>query len=317
LAEKLRQRLKEALEGTRRHGNSESALKRAEKSLGKKDSELKKAFEKIQSLSSHSNLESVFHLSDERVIRWLSSDIEEPGWEIPEQATMLGEGPISWNQMFEHLGEWYCVPYLNGKEWIIVGREEWTPKELDELIAEREGEDIKIVSQELFLAAVISGHDPFMADEEVLLAFAEGHPALEYLRDAGFEWPFLCEWIDWEPEEWRFRGVEKSPLKEMEPPYTVGECGLDEKPRRRILTKAFNGELPWVESDKYMALWGNPGTRQRLRQMAYHISRQIPKHRGMWNHDTAVREWEEDLEWLYYEFYKPWMRFRWPGIDDD
>lgn len=314
LAEELRQNLKKATEINYRHGNSEAALKRAEKNLGKKDSELKKAIEKIRSLGSHSNLESVFHLSNERVIRWLSSEIEYPGWEIPEQATMLGEDPISWNQMFMHLGEWHCIPYLYGTEWIILGRDGWTPKELDELIAKRGGEDIKIVSQELFLAAVISGHDPFMADEEVLLAFAEGHPALEYLRDAAFEWPFGCLGPIETPPPPEPYGVEISPLKAMDPPYTVGERGYRESTRRKILTKAYNGELPWVESDEYMELWGRPGTRQRLRQMAYHISRQIPKHRGMWNHDTAVREWEEDLEWLFHEFYKPWMRFGWPDI---
>jgi hypothetical protein len=215
--------------------------------------------------------------------------------------------------MIDHLQEWGCAPYLDGNEWIIVGREEWTPEKLDELIAESEGEDIKIVSQELFLAAVISGHDPFMADEEVLMAFAEGHPALEYLRDTAFEWPLGCLGpIDPPPPD-PF-GVEISPLKAMDPPYTVGERGYRESTRRKILTKAFNDELPWVESDEYMALWGKPGTRQRLRQIAYHISRQIPKHIGL-EHYTAVREWEEDLEWLYYEFYKPWMRFRWPESD--
>ena len=308
---KIRQDLEATLKEAEETTIVRAALKVTEDRLRRKERQLEKANEKIQGLTTQIEIKSIFHLTDERVIRWLSSGIEGRTWDVPEYATILGEGPIFSNQMCGHLSEWSCAPYLNGCEWIIVGREDWTPARLDELIAEREDEEIKIVSQELFIAAVISGQDPFLADEEILLAFAEGHPALEYLRDAGFEWPFICEWIDEEPEDYWFMGAEISPLKAMG--YTVGESGLYEGDRRYILTNAFEGELERVEPKEYMELWGSPGSRHRLRQMAYHISRQIPKHRGMYNHDTAVREWEEDLEWLYYEFYKPWMRFRWPG----
>jgi hypothetical protein len=46
----------------------------------------------------------------------------------------------------------------------------------------------------------------------VLLAFADGHPALDYLLSAGFEWPFLEEWEPAETDVFELGSVKNSPL---------------------------------------------------------------------------------------------------------
>lgn len=217
-------------------------------------------FEKLADLNIDTDTE--FYLTDPVIINWLASELIDDPFVAPDHVTVLGEEPVDHNQWLGHLEEWDCQAWENGNEWIIIGRSGWNPEEIDALVEEREGESIRIVSQELFLAAMISGHDPFDADEEVLLAFAKGHPALEYLLES-FEWPFFEDDLPPDgPQNFDIDAVEKSPLKLMG--YTVGRNGLPQRRRRRILEDAYRGEIPWVDPQSYMSEWGRPRSRRRL-----------------------------------------------------
>ena len=266
----------------------------------------------VNSLQSSLDCLGPCRITDENVIRWMASDIEDDLFVIPDDITMVGENPVPWNQLYNHLEEWNSQVWDSGCEWIIVGREGWTEEGLEGLLKDRTNSEIRIVSQELFLAAVISGHDPFCADEEILLTFAEGHPALEYLLRAGFEWPFLGEELTDEPDFFNSRGADRSPLAEMG--YHVGLTnGLPEEERHELLTCAYSEPLPWVDSDDYMEQWGTSRSRRRLWRMAHHLAWLIRTRQGLPNLDVAVMEWAEDLDWLYDEYYYPWMRFNWPS----
>jgi hypothetical protein len=252
-----------------------------------------------------------FHLNNSTIIDWLTSQDYDVTFKMPSDVTVLGKGPIDNYEWISHLDNSNCKSWLNGNEWIIIGREGWNPEDIDALIAERADESIRIVSQEMFLAAMISGKDPFDASEDLLFSFAEGHPALEYIIGSAFEWPFFNEELSDNGPQLDIASVEKSPLKLMD--YTVGMNGWKEKYRRKILADAYLGEIPWTESDVYMKAWGRASTRKRMWRIAHHLAMLIRKAGGKYNMGEAINDWESDLDWLYRKFYLPKrMNFKWP-----
>ncbi len=73
-------------------------------------------------------------------------------------------------------------------EIILVGRQEW--EAIDILLQRRIGKKVRVYSQEMFLAWVLSGCDPFDLEPEEIRGLAGNHPALDYLEHvAGFDWP--------------------------------------------------------------------------------------------------------------------------------
>ncbi len=206
-------------------------------------------------------------------------------------------------------------------EILVVGRDECDIALIEQMIELRWGQSIKIFTQELLFASIISGRDPFddwldSGDQdlfEMMLRFGDRHPVIEYLINEEFPWPDSQEIQDGtRTGEWK--QVEKTPLVLKN--YHVGEVGLKlgltEKDRHRILESAYLEEIPWVESDEYMESWGQPGTRQRLARIAYHLSMLIRSRRNLPNHLAARNNWQKELEWLE-KYYKPLMRFRWPA----
>ncbi len=275
----------------------------------------KELIQKLESaaedFSCSSSMIGQFHLNNATIIEWLLSQENEDSFSMPRHVTVLGEGPVDSYEWISHLESVNCKSWLNGNEWIIIGREGWSPERIDDLIAERGDDSIRIVSQEMFLAAMISGKDPFDADEDLLLSFAEGHPALDYIIESAFDWPFWDEELSDDGPQLDIASVEKSPLKLMD--YTVGRNGLNVKYRRQILADAYLGAIPWTESDLYMKAWGRAHTRKRMWRMAHHLAMLIRKASGKDNMDKAISDWESDLDWLYHKFYVPRrMNFKWP-----
>jgi hypothetical protein len=73
---------------------------------------------------------------------------------------------------------------------VVLGQEGWDSEDLDAVIEARRGGVLKVYSQEMVVAAMAIGQDLFdVCDDDELMAFGEGHPALEYLLDHGFDWP--------------------------------------------------------------------------------------------------------------------------------
>jgi hypothetical protein len=186
---------------------------------------------------------------------------------------------------------------------LIVGQYDWDAELLHSLIEIRSGQTLKVYSQEMFLSLLFTGEDPFDAPRNVLERFAEGHSALEYLADLGFDWPTTLVFGGGETEveaDWPKIG----PLKKMG--YKVGAYGIqDAKKRHKILEKAFTGRLPNVYSPAYMQDWGAPNSKQRLKKIADSIASFCSlQKRKKYPPRLAIDHWEADLAWLYKKFYR-------------
>lgn len=203
---------------------------------------------------------------------------------------------------------------------LIIGREDWenSKERLDELLDNREGQNLKIYSQEMFWAYWITGRDPF-DDEEVALAFAEGHPALEYLSS---------RWVDWVSTNvsrnnggnLRIESPEIGVLKHLD--YTVGKTkGLPFSKRQEILTEVFNSNLVAILSPEYLKYcrthypnylkeWGNPKSEERLIKMRDFLATHCKKQKRQGNTEAAS-DYEEDLEWLRRKFHTGRFKFDW------
>ncbi|WP_437193651.1 hypothetical protein [Planctomicrobium sp. SH527] len=130
--------------------------------------------------------------------------------------------------------------------------------------------------------------------------------------EAYFEWPSTearradgnIGTIKWEPEGMlTFMG------------YHVGQTsGLNTAMRQAILQELFHTVLPPVFPNVYLDQFGQPKSAQRLQKMADIIATltRNAKRRGSVM-ATAIREWECDLEFLYYNYYIGHFGFGWPS----
>lgn len=255
--------------------------------------------------------------SDLDVIHKLSENVTEL-IQPPDCITTIGSGPFLEEDFDEYLKCLDITPVSGGGHWIIVGRDGWDEGKLIELIEDNDLDEVVVLSQELFVAGIISTHDPFSLPDDILMKFADGHPALEFLMKQGFEWPeIILEELD-EPRyvldpRGSYDRVEESPLCLMG--YRVGETrGLPYQKRRNILQKTYSDTIPWVGDDDYMEEWGQPSRTKRLWRMAHHIAREINKRKKIPNMKRAVGDWKEDLDWLKETYYKNGMHFKWPNI---
>ena len=201
----------------------------------------------------------------------------------------------------------------------MVGRVGWSQEDLLAQIEMRQGQTLRVYSQEMLLAALITGRDPLDCDDaEVLDSFKRGHPALEFLAESELEWPSFSatdtsEFDDLGDES---LGVTESPLHRLE--YKVGETSwLSQTERQEILQKAFEmPNLPWVESVQYMAKWGTARSHQRLWRIASHLAKMLNGPVGRdWRKPQTRKDWIEDLDWLREKFYTSRrFRFTWPDV---
>jgi len=96
--------------------------------------------------------------------------------------------------------------------------------------------------------------------------------------------------------------------------YKVGHQGETLFMRQAILSLVFSECIPPVFSRAYLEEWGDPSTVQRLKKLADTIASlaRNAKRRRTQAMDQAVRDWEADLEFLYYEYYVGRFSFAWP-----
>jgi len=100
--------------------------------------------------------------------------------------------------------------------------------------------------------------------------------------------------------------------------YRVGSTnGRPTNTRHRILTQIFEGPLPPVFEARYLLEWSEEGSSARLQKMAETIAAltRNAKRRDsakMWG---AIRDWENDLKFLYHEYYVERFGFAWPSSD--
>lgn len=253
-----------------------------------------------------------FLLSDPELLDALSREPVEY-FHPPRNIVTLGSGPLDEDDFDNYLIAQGKQPMTAGS-WIIVGREGWTEQALNDLLDDNDLDEVRVFSQELFMTGILTTHDPFSLPIDILMKFAEGHPALEFLISQGFEWPEIILEEDYGiPVYLRGSGelVEESPLFRMG--YQVGITkGQEPSIRQALLRDAYHGDIPHVEDDDYMEEWGNPRRSKRLWRIAHHIAWLIRSRLNIPSMRYAVKDWHDDLIWLEEKFYSNRMRFQWP-----
>ena len=82
--------------------------------------------------------------------------------------------------------------------------------------------------------------------------------------------------------------------------YRVGVNGERTPVRRKILSRALEGQLPLVGSPAYAYEWGTPNSTKRYQKLVHFFESQInnPANHNKPNMEKAMIEWCEDLEWV-------------------
>lgn len=299
-----------------------AALEKEHESLSTRASSYREQRNKLRSLL---KIDRGLHVQDVHLLRWLLAEggPASIGLEHGDYLGWTGLGPYEpevFDDLLTGLGlQQHELPNKSISH-VVVGRSEWSRDDLEEQIALRRGSTLRVYSQEMLVAALITGRDPLDADDDlVLTAFKHGHGALEYLAGDALQWPNV--WIG--PREGPIAplgdeslGVRESPLHILG--YEVGETSsLSTAERRNILRNAFClTQLPWVESAAYMTKWGGAKSKQRLWRIAMHIAMQLRGPGGKdYRKPLARAHWIEDLGWLKAEIYtRRDFDFAWPDI---
>ena len=79
--------------------------------------------------------------------------------------------------------------------------------------------------------------------------------------------------------------------------YKVGMEGYKEKVRRRILQDVISGPLPLVGNPEYMEEWGEDDSNKRLKKLK-NCLKGFSSGKLHESHHQAIKDWQEDLEWL-------------------
>lgn len=102
--------------------------------------------------------------------------------------------------------------------------------------------------------------------------------------------------------------------------YHVGQTnGKSTSARHAILSQVFQRALPPVFPDEYLDEWGDPETAGRLRKMAETIAALVrnAKRRSNASMIGAIRDWEDDLDFLHEKYYIGKFNFAWPGTEKE
>lgn len=201
---------------------------------------------------------------------------------------------------------------------IIVGRIGWTKDALLAQIDARQGEALRIYSQEMFFYKIVTDRDPFDEDDvDLLMAFAEDHPALQFLLSLSEPWPEVTTKDSREVFEVGLDsfGVSKSPLSFLG--YQVGSTSaLTATERRTILSQCFSArtlEFSDDSDDAYKLGWGHGKSAQRLYRIAHHIKSMTDGRVGKdYRKPQARKDWIADLKWLKNKYYSAFQNsFDW------
>ena len=84
--------------------------------------------------------------------------------------------------------------------------------------------------------------------------------------------------------------------------------------RERIISAVFEAPIPPAFPPAHMDQWGDPGSARRLEKMANTIASftRNARRRRTAAMDAAIRDWENDLRYLYLNYYVDRFQFDWP-----
>ena len=268
---------------------------------------------------------TLISLSDKKIVDWMLDEASPKQAEVDHgYLSLIGEGPWEHDELallVEQKGfSLWQLPDPDVRH-VVVGRTKWDADQLEAQIACMVDLDLRIYSQEMWFAKLATGRDPFDSDNwDLLMAFAKGHDALQYLISRDNAWPEVTASGLVGGKEGVTQGDElgsTSPLHNFG--YEVGsKAGLSEHKRREILTRFLEARTLTFEvnaSDTYRLHWGRPRSVQRLFRVASHIQWLIGWQGKSPKRVQANEEWTNDLRWLKKTFYKPAThKFKWPNI---
>lgn len=259
------------------------------------------------------------------ILDWLTEVYEPKDFSITGgYLASVGSGPWNSNGFMTLLLErGYSLWELPDSDVVhlVVGREGWDEDELLNQIDLCSGTQLRIYSQEMWMALLTTGRDPFDAEDQTLLEeFAKGHPALEFLQGLDVPWPEVSQNLDHSVTEIDASdfGVSESPLHILG--YKVGVTSeLTVVQRRKILKDCIDHKdltFSYDSTDEYITKWGRPMSPQRLYRIAVHIKSMADGRVGKDPRKPQARiDWIEDLSWLKMNFAKLHAkRFVWPDI---
>lgn len=198
---------------------------------------------------------------------------------------------------------------------VVVGRIDWSQELLERQVELRRGKTLRVYSQEMLVAALITGRDPLDSGaDDVLECFKRDSDGLQFLAGDSLEWPAFSVPASFPPPPPPLFGLDESPLRLLG--YVAGKTmGLPDPERRRVLRRGFEvDQLPRPKdaTDVYMAAWGHSRMPRRLWRIAHHLASLASFHS---NKPVARAHWISDLAWLYDAIYMPRdFRFVWPEV---
>lgn len=98
--------------------------------------------------------------------------------------------------------------------------------------------------------------------------------------------------------------------------YSVGRTvGVPLNVRTSILSQLFEGPIPPMFPPEYLEQWGSPAHASRLKKLADSLASFARNAKYRKSHDLscAIRDWEDDLEYLFDKYYVGHFRFAWPS----
>lgn len=298
---------------------------RLQRELGTTKAVVTRLTQDVATARARSAASSIRHhspFSSHAVLRWSLANSHPEAAKVPNGwLGRIGDEPwpgALFQELLEEIGfEFWETPDADLRH-LIVGRNGWTKEGLLEQIDSVGDQPIRIYSQEMFLGKILTGRDPFDSnDQTLLMAFAQGHPALEFLLSLPVPWPTVSEHesggID--PVDPNDYGVSETPLHKLG--YHVGATSsLTVSQRRRILTECLNASSLQFTPDSttdYRRKWGRGGSAQRLYRMAVHIKWLTESLGRDHRRPQARADWISDLEWLRKTYYAPVRKiFSWP-----
>ena len=243
---------------------------------------------------------------------WFFQNVDASGL-FPLGVATLGSGPFNEDDFDIFLGRlgievYATLPYLNV---LVVGQQDWEEDQLNDAINARRGKELRVYSQEMFLALLRTGKDP-LDSPVIAIHFGKGHPALEYIKEWGFDWPNarivpVSSGVIATP---RLR--ENSPLTIFG--YKAGKTGKSKEERLNSLTRVFYADFnanPRLA--EFLPDWGGPKSGTRLEKIAERVAMNIDPLSAGGRRPEAVKDWLEDLEWLRTTFYDGKHTFGWPS----
>jgi hypothetical protein len=267
----------------------------------------------ISSLGRHEMITNPFR--DRMLRNWLCQSLDPSAIGLKAVST-TGSGPFAEVEFDEFLRGLRVEPQTIAPQTkvLIVGRRGWTESELRTLLEARSGKKLRVYSQEMLIAFLLTATDPLRSPDEVVERFGRGHPALTFLSAIGFDWPTTEVYGGGGselPGDWLQLGF----LGYLR--YKVGSSGAAVEERHAVLRKAYGVKaLPTFFPSTYRNEWGRPRSSTRLQKMAYSIASFCRNGKRRPNTmRIAVAEWEADLHWLRVTYYDGRYRFEWPSTD--